>query len=88
MRLEVDEASQYAGANDLADQPTQVDVTGQVGSQSNWHDLGRICRAQGLEDAPGETAEDFRGHEQANVEGEEGQEDEHAQCHERAHQSV
>ena len=44
----VQEATEHTGANELTNDPTQVDVRGQVGSQHRRSDIGGVCDSDGL----------------------------------------
>ena len=60
----------------MAEDPAQIDVGGQVRAQSDWRHLGGVSGGDGLEDAPGKTAEDLAGEQHLDVDGKEGDEDE------------
>ena len=60
----------------MAKDPAEVDVSGEVGAQSDGGDFGGVGGGDGLEDAPRKTAEDFADEEHLDVDGEEGDEDE------------
>lgn len=46
------EPNKHASRNKLADDPAEVDVTGEVVPQGYGTDLGRVGHCHGLEDAP------------------------------------
>lgn len=56
-----------ANANLLAETPAEVDIGGEVASQRNGADFGGISYGDGLEDAPGDTAQDLGDQQRLNV---------------------
>lgn len=65
-----------AAGDELADDPAQVDVAGEVVAQGHGADLGRVRDGHGLEDAPGHALEQLADEEDGQAVGEEGEEDE------------
>lgn len=49
---QVVDASKNTAADELAKDPAEVDVRGQVASQDDRHDFGSVGRCDGLEDTP------------------------------------
>lgn len=60
----------------MAEDPAEIDVGGEVGAKCDWSHFGGVSGGDGLEDAPGKTAEDFAGEQHLDVDGKEGDEDE------------
>ena len=63
-------------SNELSDDPAEVDICAEIGAKGNRADFGSVGRGEGLENTPGDTAEDFADQEGLDVVGEEGDEDE------------
>lgn len=53
----------------MSETPAEVDVCGEITSEGDGADFGGVGDADGLEDTPRETAEDFGGEEHLDVLG-------------------
>ncbi|RBQ68820.1 hypothetical protein VDGD_21579 [Verticillium dahliae] len=73
--LEVQGAAEDAGGEEAAGTPAHGDPGRQVAAHGGRADLGGVGGGQGLEDAPGDTADDVAGDEHADAVGEEEDED-------------
>lgn len=68
--------SENTGSDELADDPAEVDVCGEVSAESDRHDFGSVGGGNGLEDTPWQTAENLTGEEHGKVDSEEEDEEE------------
>lgn len=68
--------SEHGGGNELAKDPAEVDIGGEVGSEMGRADLGGIGGGQSLEDTPRDADEDLADQELDQRLGEEDDEDE------------
>ena len=72
----VEHTSEDAGANELAEDPAEINVGGEVRAESDRGDFSGVGGCDGLEDAPRETTEDLADEQHLDIDGEEGDEDE------------
>ena len=83
----VNETFDDTRADELADDPAEVDVGCEVMAKRNGTNFRCVGRRHRLEDAPGDSAEEFSCQKDTEAVGEEGHEDEacnrHESCDER-----
>lgn len=75
LRCSGNEGLQDTSSKQLADDPAEVDVCGQVGAESDRCDLGRIGSSQGLENTPWQTRQDVACEQHIDILSKEGNED-------------
>ena len=71
-----DQSSVDTRADDLSDDPAEVDVGGQERSDLDGHDLGGVRHGHGLEGTPRETEQEVGDEEHGQIDGEELEEEE------------
>lgn len=81
----VDQSPVDTGADNLADNPAEVDVGSKERSDLDRHDLGGVRYSHGLEGTPGETEKDVTGEKHLEVDGEELDEEETGKSDKSSH---